>query len=524
MSNKEAQRPAPQEQNAATVPASPAVPPLDLHVAKLTDVGRLRPHNEDYVDYFVPPDPHQRKLKGDIFLIADGMGGHQAGEVASRSAVEIVITQYYGDTTSDIGASLVRAVRAANQQVYGQAQADPAKAGMGTTLVAAVVQGRKVYLANVGDSRAYVINKLGISQITQDHSWVEEQVRAGLLSPEQASRHPQRNLLTRALGSKPSVEVDLFEGELQEGDMLLLCTDGLTGRVEDAEIAAIVQDHTLDEATRLLVAQANERGGNDNISVLIVGGGRESLAAAASKPAAAGKKAVRPSPLIPILGGTAGLLVLAILAFLLVPVLLGDKATPTVTLTLSPSLPTATVLSTGELTPTAQVTVTPSATMPVEPTATLAATFTPAVSTTTPGVTDLSPLPTPGTTSPSPSTDTPSPSPTGTGLSSPAPVLQEPPTGEPLQGVTTFTWSYSQSLPLNGQYQVLIWKEDQAQHDDAGAPTASTSQDIDLAQVPQVRDGGAGQYFWSVVVVDTQTGQHVSPESVPRRFVYAGTQ
>ena len=149
-----------------------------------------------------------------------------------------------------MGKSLVRAVQAANQQIHAQAQTDPSKSGMGTTLVAAVILGRKVYVANVGDSRAYLINKGSMTQITDDHSWVEEQVRAGLLTPEQAKRHPQRNLVTRALGSKPSVDVDLFEGKVSTGDVILLCSDGLTGRVEDHEIAAIVRDHPPHEAAQ----------------------------------------------------------------------------------------------------------------------------------------------------------------------------------------------------------------------------------------------------------------------------------
>ena len=270
MNDRQTSRPDFQDQDTvdSQQPTSPQA--LDLVAAKLTDVGRKRPHNEDYVEYYVPSDPQQRARKGVTYLVADGMGGHQAGEVASQGAVELVIHQYYSDPDPDVGVSIVRAIRAANKQIYSQAQADPSKSGMGTTLVAAVVLGRKVYVANVGDSRAYLINRTGITQITEDHSWVEEQVRAGLLTPEQARKHPQRNLVTRALGSKSTVEVDLFEGEISASDTLLLCSDGLTGRVDDQEIAAIVREQLPAEAARLLVAQANERGGNDNITVLIV--------------------------------------------------------------------------------------------------------------------------------------------------------------------------------------------------------------------------------------------------------------
>jgi serine/threonine protein phosphatase PrpC len=520
MSDKEARRPVPQGQDAATVPSVPAAPPLDLQIIRLTDVGRLRPHNEDYVDYCVPPDPRQRERKGAMFLVADGMGGHQAGEVASRGAVELVIKEYYGDTGHDVGTSLVRAFRAANQQIYSQAQADPSKAGMGTTLVAAVILGRKVYLANVGDSRAYLINEKGISQITEDHSWVEEQVRAGLLSPEQAYRHPQRNLLTRALGSKPAVEVDLFEGELGEGDSLLLCSDGLTGRVEDAEIASVVQEHPAEEAARLLVAQANERGGNDNISVLIVSDRQEMPTVAAPMLAGAGKEPARSLPLIPILGGVVGLLVLALIALLAAPVLFGGKATPTPTPTVSPPAPEDTGVATLELGPTPEATVVLTGTLPAEgegtpagPTATLAATFTPAP-----------PSPTFGATNPPSPLNTPQASPTSAGPTGSAPTLQEPTEGAELPGEVTFVWSYSKPLLGNSQFQVLIWQEGQSQHNGAAEFTSSTSQRIDLAQVPQIRDGGPGQYSWSVVVVDAATGRRTSPEAFSRRFFYTGPQ
>ena len=168
---------------------------IDLVAVKLTDTGRVRPHNEDYVDFLVPPDPQQQAHKGAIYLVADGMGGHQAGEVASRGAVETTMQRYYADTSRDVGKSLVRAVQAANQHIRThRLRRDPSKSGMGTTLVAAVILGRKVYVANVGDSRAYLINKGSMTQITDDHSWVEEQARAGLLTPDQAKRHPQRNL------------------------------------------------------------------------------------------------------------------------------------------------------------------------------------------------------------------------------------------------------------------------------------------------------------------------------------------
>jgi serine/threonine protein phosphatase PrpC len=270
MRERQTSKPDLQDEATAHVQETARSQELDLVVATLTDIGRARPRNEDFVEYYVPPDPQQLAHKGSIYLVADGMGGHQAGEVASQRAVELAISNYYNETTDDVGASLVQAFHLANEQIHNQSLSDAAKNGMGTTLVAAVILGRRVYVANVGDSRAYVINEEGIIQITEDHSLVEEQVRAGLLTPEQARRHPQRNLVTRALGSRPSVEVDLFERDFESGDILLLCSDGLTGRVEDPEIAAIVQENHPHEAVRQLIALANERGGNDNITALIV--------------------------------------------------------------------------------------------------------------------------------------------------------------------------------------------------------------------------------------------------------------
>jgi serine/threonine protein phosphatase PrpC len=243
---------------------------LELRFGQKSDCGPARTLNEDYAQCFVPADRAKLRTKGAIFLVADGMGGHQAGEVASRQAVERVTQEYYADTAHRSGESLMRAFQVANQVLHTCAQSDPTKAGMGTTLVAAVILGRRVYVANVGDSRAYLINQQGITQITEDHSWVEEQVQAGLLTREQAERHPQRNLITRALGAKPVVEADLFEGELHEGDLLLLCTDGLSGPLSEQQIAHIARSQSPTLAASQLVAQACKQQGEDNATAVIV--------------------------------------------------------------------------------------------------------------------------------------------------------------------------------------------------------------------------------------------------------------
>jgi serine/threonine protein phosphatase PrpC len=270
--------------------------------------------------------------------------------------VELVIANYYGDQTHDVATSLVRAFHAANVQIHAQAQEDASRSGMGTTLVAAVILGRRVYVASVGDSRAYLINQRVITQITEDHSWVEEQVRAGLLTPEQARRHPQRNLVTRALGSKPSIEVDLFEGEIGAGDTLLLCTDGLTGRVQDQEIATIVRGQSPQEAVRRLVGLANERGGNDNITVLIVSA-QEQAATMRMTVAAPVKKEPEQSRMIPVLAGVAAFVVLVLAGLLVVYLLFGDQLTGKPTTT--PVIPTGTVMPALDASPTAETSALP---------------------------------------------------------------------------------------------------------------------------------------------------------------------
>ena len=244
--------------------------PVQIAFAKGTDVGRSRDHNEDYLDAFSPPDPAERRRKGDLFVVADGMGGHQAGDVASQSAVRVFSHEYYADPETDVRGSLVRAIKKANAYIHQQAQQLASRAGMGTTIVTAVVRGQEVFLANVGDSRAYLVRQGKISQVTRDHSFVAEQVRAGILTVEEARAHPQRNVITRALGSKPEVEVDTYSGELRAGDTLLLCSDGLSEYVHEEDMLSVLTQYPAQEAISQMIAMANKRGGSDNISVLVV--------------------------------------------------------------------------------------------------------------------------------------------------------------------------------------------------------------------------------------------------------------
>ena len=248
-----------------------------LDVGFLSDVGQVREVNEDSFGVFedyktilnLPQEVVNRK--GRLYAVADGMGGHAAGEVASRKAIEVLFRQYYEDTDVDIVRSLEHAFWAANAEIYAHAAVNSAQSGMGTTLVAAVVQDDELIVANVGDSRAYLIKDGAFSQISRDHSWVSEQVEAGLLSRADAQVHIYRNIITRSLGSRPDVDVDTFSVPLQVDDVVLLCSDGLSNEVAPDDISRIVAGtENSAEAAALLVELANTHGGGDNVTALLV--------------------------------------------------------------------------------------------------------------------------------------------------------------------------------------------------------------------------------------------------------------
>jgi serine/threonine protein phosphatase PrpC len=243
---------------------------LRLDVAQLTDVGRKRPHNEDNMAYVIPKDPLVMARKGALFIVADGMGGHAAGEVASEIAVDTVSYSYYQDDSEDVATSLLQAIKRANSLIHQRAAENMLRSGMGTTCVAAVLRGNAAYIANVGDSRAYLVRRGQAKQVSQDHSWVAEQVRAGLLTEDQARSHAQRNVITRCLGTQSEVEVDVFAELLEEGDTLILCTDGLSGLVGDDDLRVIVDQYVPQESVYHLVERANANGGPDNITAIVI--------------------------------------------------------------------------------------------------------------------------------------------------------------------------------------------------------------------------------------------------------------
>jgi PPM family protein phosphatase len=243
---------------------------VHLTVAQRTDVGLKRQHNEDNVAYIIPKDREILAKKGALFIVADGMGGHAAGEVASEMAVSAVSTLYYQEEDGNAAECLLRSIQYANAIIFQKAMEQVEHNGMGTTCVATVLLGDTAYVANVGDSRAYLVHRGQVRQVSQDHSWVAEQVRAGAMTEADARSHELRNMITRSLGSLPEVDVDIFSETVEEGDTIVMCSDGLSGMISDNEILSIVENYPIQECVYRLIECANAHGGNDNITALVV--------------------------------------------------------------------------------------------------------------------------------------------------------------------------------------------------------------------------------------------------------------
>jgi protein phosphatase len=234
---------------------------MKLRHSARTDVGRTRDHNED--DFGVGEGAGVEQY-GELLIVCDGMGGHAAGEVASRLGVETILSTYYSDASPDRVDVLRRAFERANARIHAEG-----RGAMGTTGVAALFYQGMLHVANVGDSRAYLIRNDEICQVSRDHSLVGEQVAAGVITADQARSSYYRNVITRALGYQSEVQVDLFHLPLQAGDMVVLCSDGLHGLVGDEEISEIVRSMPLADAVDRLIDLANERGGTDNITAIV---------------------------------------------------------------------------------------------------------------------------------------------------------------------------------------------------------------------------------------------------------------
>jgi protein phosphatase len=241
---------------------------IGWEVAATSDVGRVRPHNED---------AYLTDEERGLFLMADGMGGHAAGEVASRLAVDTVYAALRGSAGGDAAGDRLEGVlrasfAAAYQAIHDRCEEDPRCRGMGTTLVACVLErDGRFHIGHIGDSRDYHLRGGALEQITHDHTWVQREIDAGRLSPARARKHPLSNVITRALGADGSEPPDVLVGELAPGDLLLLATDGLTGMVDDAQLAALlVEEAPLPQMAQRLVEAANRGGGTDNITAVLV--------------------------------------------------------------------------------------------------------------------------------------------------------------------------------------------------------------------------------------------------------------
>jgi PPM family protein phosphatase len=273
---------------------------LTVRVGAATDTGPVREQNEDAV-LISEPEPDQLESNGLLLAVADGMGGYQRGEVASRIAVETLREIYY-DTPLEENETpdrLKRAFRTANERIYNDGSAEGQQNMMGTTLVAAVVKENDLTLANVGDSRAYLIRANRANQITQDHSLVAEQVAAGAMTAEEARESQHRNIITRALGHRNRVDVDIFEIRLLADDRLVLTSDGLHDYVSEEDLARIPLAKSADEAARELISLAIENQTNDNVSVVVASFTEAGVEAAAAE--VEEEPAERSSMLVPVL-------------------------------------------------------------------------------------------------------------------------------------------------------------------------------------------------------------------------------
>jgi serine/threonine protein phosphatase PrpC len=243
-----------------------------IELAALSDLGCQRENNEDRYSYWEARSEEQFAVKGRLLSVADGMGGYEGGQEASRVAIEAVEEAYANGDGNDPQSSLLSGFRRAHQKIQEYADHHPGLQGMGTTCTAIALLGHRLYFAHIGDSRLYLVRDSSISRLTHDHSYVSRLVAQGVISLEEAESHPQRHILTAALGAGSEVEPDYPERpiELRAGDVLVICTDGLWSIVRDDEIRDAIEGHSPEAACRQLVDLARERGGPDNITLQVL--------------------------------------------------------------------------------------------------------------------------------------------------------------------------------------------------------------------------------------------------------------
>jgi serine/threonine protein kinase len=556
---------------AAYAPSKPVPPPprvgqahqkvappqrvLRLDAAWGSHPGIARGYNEDTIlgpSLGDPPAPP----RGSLYLVADGMGGRNAGEVASEGAARRIYEGYYADADPNIHRCLDKVFRLANAELYVQAQANPAQHGMATTLTAVVIQGDRAHIAYVGNSRLYRVRGGKAEQLTQDHSWVAEQVRAGLLSPDQAEVHPQRSVITRALATAPDVKVDYSDANLQVGDVLVLCSDGLSAEVGDNQIAALSSKAaSAQEAVQRLIQLANDNGGEDNISVAVI---RVTGEASGVMPAVVLEGVTEKVPVVAARSPRRGfpwLFVVVAVTVLLLPgyyILTHPRLpqAPTGPTTpadlMTPAGPDATVTLAPALQRTVDVTPGVQAGSPVDtPIAPALASGGPTVAPTE----TLAPVPSSSIVNPQSSVEnrvTPtSPGPTKA-EPTPAPQLVAAPVlGDPVPGAVEsgpavrFSWSSSgHALRAGEGYALFVWPVKDGVCEGWACSTVFSACD---KQIPYTETTatilpsnalagfpGGGEYYWAVMIVDTTRPDAggagrcllVSDRSSPHRFTY----
>ncbi len=478
---------------------------LRLDIGCQTHPGQVRQRNEDSFG-LPPPNLSQETLaaRGYLYLVADGMGGYQGGQQASQMAVQRIMQEYYQDTSPDLEHSLARAIRLANAQIYQEAQRSPELQKMGSTVTAAVVRGRELLVANVGDSRTYLVRNGLARQLTEDHSFIAQGLKQGIVTPDQVEKHPYRGVITRVLGGGPDVQPDFFREQLQAGDAILLCSDGLPNEVDDQQIAATIsRSRTAQEAAGRLVNQANQHGGRDNVTAIVIGvDGRRPAAIAGL-----------PSWLLPLAGAVMAVaLILAVLVMAWRPTpgplpAVSPLVTPGTTALATPPMPVAMVATTAA--PPLMATTTPSQTLSTGAIPTETGTGIPASAT-------PSPITTP-TRKPSP-TATPTPAPTPTLYS--APVLDEPANDAHIHDPNLkLKWHWDRSLETDEHFDVRVWQ----------AESSETS--IGWANGPEyefkLSDRPPRRYRWCIVVIRSKSGQmekELSQKSDVWSFTWEGKQ
>jgi protein phosphatase len=236
-----------------------------MRVFGKTDVGLVRKVNQDFIYYSQVPVGAFPNL----FIVADGMGGHNAGDFASRYAVECFLEYIKTSKPDALIRMMNEGIKYANRKLIEKAAQDEALQGMGTTMVVAYIEDEQLFVGNIGDSRLYLLDS-GINQVTEDHSYVETLVRAGELTAEEARKHPDKNIITRAVGASENAKVDFFEVDLTRGDRIIMCSDGLSNMVEDGVIFDIVENTYIGDIVDELIDEAKQNGGSDNIAVIVI--------------------------------------------------------------------------------------------------------------------------------------------------------------------------------------------------------------------------------------------------------------